>query len=164
MRDIVVSIPEGISLKCNDNHVIVEGPKGKLERSFKGVKITCENSTIHVEAKQPAMINTVKRHVNNMIIGVKDGYRKTMVIRYSHFPIKVKINNDYVIIENFLGERKARKARIMGNVKVSVKGNNVIVEGLNKEDVTQTVANIRQTTKIKHKDERIFQDGIYPEV
>ncbi len=37
----------------------------------------------------------------------------------------------------------------------------MIVTGINKESVGQTVANIEQATKIKSRDPRVFQDGIY---
>jgi large subunit ribosomal protein L6 len=44
---------------------------------------------------------------------------------------------------------------------VAVKGDDVIVQGLSIEDVSQTAANVEQTTKIKVKDPRVFLDGIY---
>ncbi|MFA4936009.1 MAG: 50S ribosomal protein L6, partial [Candidatus Methanoperedens sp.] len=47
------------------------------------------------------------------------------------------------------------------NTKVTIKGDQVILNGINKEDVGQTAANIRQATKIKRFDPRVFQDGIY---
>ena len=46
-------------------------------------------------------------------------------------------------------------------MKVSVKGEDVTITGINKEHVGQTMANIEQATKIKGRDPRIFQDGIY---
>jgi len=42
-----------------------------------------------------------------------------------------------------------------------VKGDDIIVEGINIENVGQTAANIQLATKIKDKDPRVFQDGIY---
>jgi len=66
-----------------------------------------------------------------------------------------------VAIENFTGERSPRMARIMGEAKVVVKGDDVIVQGINIEDVSQTAANIEKATKVKVKDPRVFLDGIY---
>ncbi|MEM3552572.1 MAG: 50S ribosomal protein L6, partial [Candidatus Bathyarchaeia archaeon] len=54
-----------------------------------------------------------------------------------------------------------RIARIVGNVKVEVKGDDIIVQGLNLKEVSQTASNIQQATKIKKKDPRVFLDGIY---
>jgi large subunit ribosomal protein L6 len=84
-----------------------------------------------------------------------------MKIVYAHFPMTVKVKGNLINIDNFLGERSPRVAKIMGDVKVSVKGEDVTITGINKEDVGQTMANIEQATKIKRRDPRVFQDGIY---
>jgi large subunit ribosomal protein L6 len=49
----------------------------------------------------------------------------------------------------------------MGDTKVIVKGEDIIVQGINLEDVSQTAANIQNSTKIRSKDPRVFLDGIY---
>ena len=84
-----------------------------------------------------------------------------MTILYAHFPMQVKVDGKTLVIGNFLGEKKPRIAKILGETKVKVSGNEVAVSGINKEDVGQTAANIEQKTKIKRFDPRIFQDGIY---
>jgi large subunit ribosomal protein L6 len=66
-----------------------------------------------------------------------------------------------VNIENFIGERYPRIATIAENVEVSVKGDDVIVSGPDKEAIGQTSTNIRRACRIKEKDPRVFQDGIY---
>ena len=65
------------------------------------------------------------------------------------------------VIENFLGEKFPRKAKILGATKIEVKGDQVILTGPDIEAVSQTAANIEQATKIKGFDPRVFQDGIY---
>ena len=65
------------------------------------------------------------------------------------------------MISNFLGERKPRSAKIMGDSKVEIKGDTVVVSGIDKELVGQTMANIEQATKVRGFDIRVFQDGIY---
>jgi large subunit ribosomal protein L6 len=111
--------------------------------------------------EQLAMLGTLESHLKNMITGVTKGYEYTMKVVYSHFPIQLKIEGKQVIVGNFLGEKRARKANIQGNTKVLIKGDQVIISGMNKEDVGQTAANIRQATKIKRFDPRVFQDGVY---
>jgi large subunit ribosomal protein L6 len=66
-----------------------------------------------------------------------------------------------VAIENFTGERSPRIVKIVGDTKVIVKDEDVIVQGTNIEHVSQTAANIETATKIKIKDPRVFLDGIY---
>jgi large subunit ribosomal protein L6 len=65
------------------------------------------------------------------------------------------------MIENFTGERRARKAKIIGDVKVKVEAEDIVVQGVNLEDVSQTSANIEQATRVRRKDPRIFLDGLY---
>ena len=65
------------------------------------------------------------------------------------------------MIQNFLGERYARKADILETVKVEVKAEIITVTGIDKEKVGQTAANIERATKVKNRDIRVFQDGIY---
>ena len=50
---------------------------------------------------------------------------------------------------------------LLDGVKFDVKGQDVTVSGIDKENVAQTAANIEQITKIKNLDPRVFQDGIY---
>ncbi len=107
------------------------------------------------------MIGTTRAHINNMITGVTEGFTYHMKIVFAHFPMNVKVNGNKVNIDNFLGERHPRTAKIVGSAKVNVKGDEVTVTGINKEDVGQTVANLEQATKIKGRDPRVFQDGIY---
>jgi large subunit ribosomal protein L6 len=75
--------------------------------------------------------------------------------------VEVDKNKKAVIISNFVGSRAPRIAKIVGNTDVRVEGDRIIIEGPSKEDVSQTAANIRQATKIKDKDQRVFMDGIY---
>jgi large subunit ribosomal protein L6 len=84
-----------------------------------------------------------------------------MKIVYAHFPIKTAIKGDTFVVENFLGEKCPRKTKILGDTKVTVKGDQVLLNGPNVEDVGQTAANIERATKIKGFDPRVFQDGIY---
>ncbi len=97
-----------------------------------------------------------------MIKGVEKGYTYKLKIIFAHFPISVKVKGKEVHVENFFGERSARVSRIMGDAtKVSVVGEDVLIQGPSLEDVSQTAANIELSTKIKGKDQRVFLDGLY---
>ena len=53
-------------------------------------------------------------------------------------------------------------SKIVGELtKVSVSGEDVIVQGPSLENVSQTAANIESSTKVKQKDQRVFLDGLY---
>ncbi|MGZ7069339.1 MAG: 50S ribosomal protein L6 [Methanobacterium sp.] len=162
-----IQIPEGIDVTIDDG-ILIKGSKGQLERKFNhpGISIKKDDSNIVLEANFPkkkdkAMLGTIKSHISNMIIGLTDGFTYNMKIVYAHFPMAVKAGKDKVTIENFLGERHPRTAKIVGSAKVQVNGDEVVITGINKEEVGQTMANLEQATKIKGRDPRVFQDGIY---
>jgi len=163
-----VEIPENVEVMLEGKAVTVKGEKGTLTRDFSHapVSIRLEGREVKVWANWPrkreeALVGTVCSHVKNMITGVTKGFTYKLKIVFSHFPISVKVTGNKALIENFIGERSPRIAKIMGDVKVTVKGEDVIVQGINIEDVSQTAANIQDATKIKRRDPRKFLDGIY---
>jgi len=83
-----------------------------------------------------------------MITGVTRGYEYKMKVVYSHFPIQIKTEGNKVIIAISWVKRKQEK-QISREYQGNNKGDQVILTGINKEDVGQTAANIRQATKIK---------------
>jgi large subunit ribosomal protein L6 len=163
-----VEIPEGVDGTLEGRIVTIKGEKGELVRDFSHAPITIqlEGKTVTVQAswprkKEAALVGTVCSHIQNMIKGVTAGFTYKLKIVFSHFPITVKIQGKTLTIQNFTGERSPRKAKIMGDTKVTIKGDDIIVQGINLEDVSQTAANIQNVTKIKSKDPRVFLDGIY---
>jgi large subunit ribosomal protein L6 len=163
-----VEIPEGVEGMLEGRIVTIKGEKGELTRDFSHapIQIQLEGKTVTVQAswprkKEAALVGTVRSHIQNMIKGVTTGFTYKLKIVFSHFPITVKIKEKTLTIENFTGERNPRKAKIMGATKVTVKGDDIIVQGINLEDVSQTAANIQNATKIRRKDPRVFLDGIY---
>ncbi|WP_461863763.1 50S ribosomal protein L6 [Thermococcus sp.] len=163
-----VEIPEGVEVTIEGNLIKVRGPKGELERELRypGVRIFTEDGKIIVFKEFPrrrdiAIARTFKAHIANMIRGVTEGFTYRLKVLYSHFPMTVKVQGDEVIIENFLGEKNPRKAKILPGVTVKVMGQEIVVESIDKEKAGQTAANIEQATKINKWDRRVFQDGIY---
>ncbi len=164
-----IEMPENVDANVDGElNVTVKGPLGEVRRKFDDprAKVSREDNTIIIRAssqrkKNFAMVNTYKAHLENMFKGVTQGFTYGMQIVYSHFPIRVNVRGNEVLIQNFLGERAPRKAKIMEGVKVKVEGDRVILKGLEKEKVGQSAANIERATKIKGKDPRVFQDGIY---
>jgi large subunit ribosomal protein L6 len=163
-----IEIPNGVDVKVDGRVVTVKGAKGILTRDFSEAPllIQLEDKAIKVQAnwprkKEAALVGTVSSHIQNMITGVIKGFTYKLKIVFSHFPISVKVKENMVSIENFTGERSPRLVKILGDTKVSVKEDDVIVQGINLEDVSQTAASIEQGTKVKVKDPRVFLDGIF---
>jgi large subunit ribosomal protein L6 len=70
-----------------------------------------------------------------------------------HFPIAVSKEGKNILIKNFLGENKLRKAKILDNADVKIEKDIIKIESFNKEAAGQTAANIEKATaeKRKHK-------------
>ncbi|MBU3905334.1 MAG: 50S ribosomal protein L6 [Nanoarchaeota archaeon] len=168
----IVTIPDGINVEIDNMKVTISNDKGQLQKEFihpmfagkiiiskegNQVKI----SSINEKRKVKAMVGTISAHMNNMIRGLTEGYTYTLKIVYMHFPFTVKIDGNNVTINNFLGEKALRKAKLHGDVKVEIKGDEIIVSGVNREDVGQTCGNIERATRITKRDRRVFQDGIF---
>ena len=163
-----VGVPEGVDVKIEGRTIFVKGEKGALTRDFSEAPLSLqlEDKKVIVQASWPrkreaALVGTVAAIIQNMITGVTKGYTYKLKIVFSHFPISVKVKEKKVSIENFTGERSPRLTRIMGDVKVSFKEDDVIVQGISLEDVSQTAANVERATKVKNKDPRVFLDGIF---
>jgi len=162
-------IPDNVTIEIDNKQVKVSGPKGELKREFKyfhDIKIEKKDNKLVVASssdrkKVKAMGGTIIAHVRNMIKGVTEGYTYKMRIVYSHFPVTVKVEGNKVLVQNFLGENVPRVAKIIGDTKIEIKGQDVILAGTDREAVGQTAGNIEQACRISKYDRRIFQDGIY---
>jgi large subunit ribosomal protein L6 len=163
-----VQVPDDVEVSLEGKRFTVKGPKGTLVRDFSFAPISMElnGRTICIRAEWPrkkeaSLVGTLRSHVQNMITGVRKGFTYKVKIVFSHFPISVKLKGKTVLIENFTGERSPRKAKIIGDVQVKVQSEDVFVQGIDLEAVSQTAANIEQATRVKRKDPRIFLDGLY---
>jgi large subunit ribosomal protein L6 len=163
-----VQVPDNVDLQMDGKKISFKGDKGSLTRdfSFAPIAIEGEGKTIRIWAKWPrkkeaALVGTIYSHIQNMITGVTKGYSYKLKIVFSHFPISVKLQGKTVLIENFTGERRERRVKTIGDVKIKIEPDDIIVEGVNLEDVSQTAANIEQATRVRRKDPRVFLDGIY---
>lgn len=159
-------------VKKPNSYLIRISANGKQnEREFKlGKKIimSIENSTLVISAKagtkkEKRLIETVKAHIKNMIRGVIQPWVYKLEICYSHFPISVSIDEKarQIVIKNFSGEKVPRYVQLLEGVNVAIKGNIIEVSSIDKELAGRQAALIESATKIKEKDRRIFQDGIW---
>jgi len=162
-------IPENVKVQLHDNVITVDGKLGKLEKNITkipvGLSIADKKVLIRPLGKRKkdlAITNTAKSIIRNMITGVEKGFTYKLKIVSAHFPMSVKVKGDKVNIENYFGERSPRTSKVVGNTtKVTVAGEDVIVQGPSLEDVSQTAANIELSTNMKGKDHRVFLDGVY---
>src|SRR3989338_10111903 len=128
----------------------------QVEKKFKIQQIRIRKDgnmiVVHSESdkkKSLATMKTISTHIRNAIYGLQKGYEYRLEVVYSHFPMKVKVGSGVVEIENLVGAKQPRKAKIVEGVTVQVKGKDVIVNGHDKDAAGQTAANIESATRIK---------------
>ncbi len=163
-----IEIPEGVEANVEGNKLIVKGPEGENSREFNIGKINFEkkdNKIIlsHKKAtkKEKKIINTLASHIANMIKGVQEKFEYKLKICSSHFPMTVKIEGNNATVKNFLGEKIDREIKMPEGAEIKVEKDIITITSINKEIAGQAAANFENITKIKNRDKRVFQDGIY---
>lgn len=168
MPEKTVEIPEGVQVNKEGETLVVKSNGKELRRVFSNprIKVDVKDNLIKFTSdskkrKTNALLGTWTALLRNMIDGISDGYEARMKIVYSHFPIKFVVEGDKALIQNFLGEKKPRIAKILSGIDVKVEKDIVILKGIDKEKVGQTAANIETVCKIVGLDRRVFQDGCF---
>ncbi|MFH1249366.1 MAG: 50S ribosomal protein L6 [archaeon] len=165
-----IKIEEKASVETDGIHVVATGPLGKVERDFPYpfLKIEKKDDMILLSTKQATkrekkIFGTICAHIKNMINGVINGYEYKLQVCSVHFPISVSVDlqKKQVMIKNFIGEARERKADIVGNSTLKVEGDIITISSPNIEAAAQTSANLEMATRIRLRDRRVFQDGIY---
>ena len=161
-----VAIPAGITVDLQDgNKIAVKGPKGTLERTLPiEMKITQEDGQVKVERpsdlkKMKALHGLTRTLIQNMVIGVNDGYEK--VLEVNGVGYKVAKQGKKLVLS--LGYSHPVEMEDPEGVEAVVEGNKITIKGINKEKVGQYAAEIRDKRRpepykgkgIKYADEVI---------
>lgn len=161
-------LPEGFEAEYEDGVLTVSDGSQEVEKKIQHARVDVEVedrqvvfSTETDKRNIESIVKTFSRHFDNMIEGLEDEHVYELKGVYAHFPMTIKTQNDQLVVENFMGERKPRKADIMEGVDVSVDGEEITVSGPDKDKVSQTAARIEQLSDKGNRDPRTFQDGIY---
>lgn len=163
-----IEIPPEVDATLDGGLLTVTGPRGTLSHDlrFRQIDIAIEDDGVVISAESDkkrflAMTGTLAAYARNMIQGVVEGYEYRMIVVYSHFPIQLKLQGNNLMINNFLGEKRPRTAKILEGVDVKIGNDELVLTGIDKEKVGTTAANIEHATRIAKRDPRVFQDGIY---
>jgi len=163
-----IIIPEGVDIRKEGKVIFVKGAHGEISKEFNFGKLKFEKKEGKIFISYPSstrnekrMINTITAHLRNMIKGVKDKFEYKLKVCSSHFPINVELKGREVLIKNFLGEKTPRKCQIPNGVEVEINKDAITVKSSNKEFAGQAAANFETATKVRNRDRRVFQDGIF---
>ena len=141
-----ITVPAGVTVTIEDNHVTVKGPKGELARQIsKNMKLTMDNGVITVERpndeKENRSLHGLSRTlINNMIIGVTAGFSKTLEIQGVGYRAAKQGNNINFTLGFSHPVVKEPPAGITFEVPAP---NKIVVSGANKEQVGAVAADIR---------------------
>ena len=168
----VIELSDGVGAAISDGVVTLSKDGTSLSREFASGRLTVTMNDGNLEVfcdlprrKERALAGTWAAHLRNMNKGLSEGFEYRLKAVYSHFPMTLKVEGSVLTINNLFGERVPRKAELPWTpAEVTVKVENkteVVVTGADKEKVGQTSANIERACRIRGRDRRVFQDGIY---
>ena len=141
-----ITVPAGVTVTIEDNHVTVKGPKGELTRQInKNMKLTMDNGVITVERpddeKESRSLHGLSRTlINNMIIGVTQGFSKTLEINGVGYRAAKQGQNINFTLGFSHPVVKEPPAGITFEVPAP---NRIVVSGADKEVVGAVAADIR---------------------
>ena len=143
-----IAVPAGVTVEiAENNHVTVKGPKGTLERTLPSeMDIKVEGSEVVVTRpndlkKMKSLHGLTRTLINNMVVGVTDGYTKTLEVN----GVGYRAQKSGKKLTLHLGYSHPVEMEDPEGLEVVVDGQNkIIVKGIDKEKVGQYAAEIRE--------------------
>ncbi len=179
LKQELINVPEEVTVSVKSKVVTVEGPRGSLTRSFRHIPIQIgevrkEGRVTDVmvriwfaKSKPKSCVNTVCKHIRNMITGVTKGFKYVMKYGYNILPMQpVPIDDGKTLqVVNYLGQKYVRKIKACDGVTISQGADDakkeLYITGIDSGAVGLTCALINQGCTIRNVDRRKFKDGIY---
>ena len=163
-----ITVPDGVEVKIDGHKITVKGPKGTLEREIhKNISLEMNENTIKVIRKNDEPANRslhglTRTLINNMVIGVTNGFEKTLEVNGIGYRAQ-KQGNKLVLT---LGYSHPVEIEEIEGITIDVPNpNTIVVKGIDKQLVGQVAANIREKREpepykgkgIKYAGERIIR-------
>lgn len=162
-----IPLPSGVNLSIAEGIVTVTGPKGSLHQTeMPGISIVVEGDQIVLSRSDDQAINRAKHGlmralVNNMVIGVSQGFERKLEINGVGYRVAAQGTD----LKFNLGFSHDVIYKVPDGVKVDIEQNNLTVSGISKQQVGQVAAEIRALKKpepykgkgIKYAEERIVR-------
>ncbi len=144
----VLTIPENVEVNVDGTTVHVKGPQGELSTTVdKNIKVVVDGNTLKTECENSKYKNfhgTANANINNMLIGVTEGFSKALEIVGVGYRFTLK--GDKLVVA--AGYSKPHELAIPDGIKVENPSNNqVIIKGIDKYLVGQFAADIRAIKK-----------------
>ena len=163
-----IHLPEKVELSLQGSNIVVKGPKGNLERQLhSAIELEIKNNIINVKTdtanrKNVALQGLFRTLINNMVVGVKDGFEKKLLLVGIGYRAEAK-GSDLILN---VGYSNPISFKLPPGISVDVQNNTQItLSGINKEILGQVAAKIRDIRPpepykgkgIMYADERIIR-------
>ena len=145
-----IQLPSGVAITQKDNVVTVKGPKGELSQNINpDIKVNVDNGVLTVERptderNHRALHGLYRSLINNMVVGVSDGYKKQLEL----IGVGYRASNDGQVLELSLGYTHNIFLELPKEVKLETKTERnkapmIILESADKQLIGQICAKIR---------------------
>ena len=143
-----ITIPAGVELNITEgNHVTVKGPKGTLERQLAPqMSLEVEGNVVHVkrpndEKQNRALHGLTRTLLNDMVVGVTDGFSKTLEIQGVGYRAAKEGKN---LVMNLGFSHQVIRPETE-DIQIEVPdANHVVIKGIDKQKVGQFAADTRK--------------------
>jgi len=162
-----VEVPSGVDIEIKGSYIGVKGPKGELEHTFpSSMIISYDEGKITVqrpsdERMHRALHGMTRSLINNMVIGVSDGFEKVLEINGVGY--RADLQDENLVLNVGYSHPVTIKPPEGISFEVDTRTRQIKVKGYNKQVVGQTAAVIRKIRPpepykgkgIKYLDEQI---------
>ena len=148
---LIIPVPSGVTVKRENNLVTVTGPLGTLSREINAkieTKINADSVEVinnNTEAQYNAFHGLYRQLINNMVVGVSQGYKKSLTINGVGYRVTQKGND----LELNIGFSHPVMLKAVEGIKLSCDKNDIIVSGIDKEKVGQYAAKVRSIKPVE---------------
>lgn len=144
-----IKIPSGVTITVDESKITVAGPKGTLEQfTMPGISVTQDGDTVTVSRVDDQPVHRAKHGlmralINNMVVGVTQGFSKKLEIQGVGFRVALAGNQ----LKMNLGFSHEVVYTLPEGVTATVEGLNITISGIKKQQVGQVAAEIRALKK-----------------
>lgn len=144
-----IKIPSGVTITVDESKITVAGPKGTLEQfTMPGITVAQDGDTVTVSRVDDQPVHRAKHGlmralINNMVVGVTQGFSKKLEIQGVGFRVALAGNQ----LKMNLGFSHEVVYTLPEGVTATVEGLNITISGIKKQQVGQVAAEIRALKK-----------------
>lgn len=144
-----VAIPAGTDVKVESGVISVKGPHGDLSRPIHShIEITVADGEVSVAARNNSRLarslwGTFASHVRNMVTGVNENYKKTLILEGVGYRVELVGNT----LKLLVGYSHPVEMEVPEGLTVEVVKNSIAISGADKDKVGQFAAQVRAKKK-----------------